>query len=159
VTLRRLSEDDWELLRDTRLASLADSPEAYGSTYEREAAFDESTWRDRARENTWFVAAGDATPVGIVCGYDAPDSPPDQRHLVAMWVAPQARGTGLADRLITAVIDQARADGKAEVWLGVAEGNERARRVYLRFGFEDTGETISLAGPMAGCTALYRLGV
>ncbi len=53
---------------------------------------------------------------------------------------PQARGQGLADRLITAVCDQARAEGAAEIELWVTLGNDRARGFYRRAGFLETGD-------------------
>jgi RimJ/RimL family protein N-acetyltransferase len=142
--IRRLGPQDWTTLRDVRLASLADSPAAFGSTYAREAAFDEATWRDRAAANGWYIATSGETIDGIVAGYHDPDSPATQRHLVAMWVAPPARGTGIAADLVEAVVDWARADGATEVTLGVADGNERARALYLKCGFISTGERFPL---------------
>jgi RimJ/RimL family protein N-acetyltransferase len=150
VTIRRLDDSDWQLLRDTRLASLAESPEAFGSTYAREAEFDESTWRDRAVSSGWFLARdGETTQSGqsvqgIAAGYHDDSSPPEQRHLVAMWVAPEARGTGIAPELVEAVVQWAREDGATEVTLGVADGNERARALYLKCGFVSTGERFPL---------------
>jgi GNAT superfamily N-acetyltransferase len=142
--IRRVGPDEWTVLRDVRLASLADSPEAFGSTHAREADYDEPRWRELAENSGWFLAIADDTPVGIVAGYHDPGSPPTQRHLVAMWVAPQARGTGLAPELVEAVVEWARADGATELTLGVADGNERARVLYVRCGFVSTGERFPL---------------
>jgi ribosomal protein S18 acetylase RimI-like enzyme len=159
VEIHRLGPEDWKLLRDVRLRSLADAPEAFGSTHEREAAFDEAEWRSRAASNGWFIALDGDEPVGIVAGYQDPDAPVGQRHLVAMWVASRARGRGVAPRLVDAVIESARDDGSTEVTLGVADGNERARAVYLRYGFVETDQTYPLHSDLSRCLTIYSLRV
>jgi ribosomal protein S18 acetylase RimI-like enzyme len=73
-----------------------------------------------------------------------------------MWVAPAARGSGLADRLIDAVVDWARANEASEVTLGVTPGNDRARRVYLRYGFELSERDVPFEGDLAKCIDIYR---
>jgi ribosomal protein S18 acetylase RimI-like enzyme len=159
VEIRRLGPGDWELLRDVRLRSLADAPEAFGSTQERESGFDEAEWRSRAASNSWFIAIDDGEPLGIVAGYQDPDAPVEQRHLVAMWIAPTARGRGVAPKLIDAVVDSARDDGSTEVTLGVADGNERARAVYLKYGFVETDQTFPLHSDLSRCMTIYSLRV
>jgi ribosomal protein S18 acetylase RimI-like enzyme len=147
------------LLRDVRLRSLADAPEAFGSTHAREAAFDEADWRERAGSNGWFVWDDGEEPLGIVAGYREPTAPPGQRHLVSMWVAPAARGRGVAARLVDAVVDWSREDGASELTLGVADGNEAARAAYVRYGFVPTGETFALRSDPTRNMAIYRLGI
>jgi ribosomal protein S18 acetylase RimI-like enzyme len=159
MEVRRLEPDDWELLRDVRLRSLADAPEAFGSTHEREAAFDETEWRSRAGSNGWFIAVDGDEPVGIVAGYHDPEAPADQRHLVAMWVSPTSRGSGVAEQLIDAVVGWTRDDGAAELTLGVADGNERARALYLRYGFATTDQSFPLRSDLSRCMAIYALRV
>jgi hypothetical protein len=65
IEIRALTPDDWPIIRDARLLSLADAPHAFTSTYEREAAFDDATWRDRATTCHWFVAFDDNDLVGV----------------------------------------------------------------------------------------------
>jgi hypothetical protein len=62
----RLTGDDWQTLRDVRLAALADAPYAYGSTLAVEQGFDESTWRDRIDTALWVLAVHDAENAGLV---------------------------------------------------------------------------------------------
>jgi hypothetical protein len=47
VQVRRVALADWEVVRDVLLRALAASPEAFGSTYDREVAFPKSVWLDR----------------------------------------------------------------------------------------------------------------
>ncbi len=52
-----------------------------------------------------------------------------------MWVAPQARGRGVARRLIDAVARAMAEHGAARLELSVMPDNHRARRTYERSGF------------------------
>ena len=47
MEIRRATVDDWEASRDIRLRALAESPDAFLSTLEREAAFDDEVWMSR----------------------------------------------------------------------------------------------------------------
>jgi ribosomal protein S18 acetylase RimI-like enzyme len=52
-------------------------------------------------------------------------------------VTPFARRQGIAERLMRAVLDEARILGVREVWLEVLVQNEPAIRLYEKLGFED----------------------
>ena len=56
-----------------------------------------------------------------------------------MWVSPDARGSGAADLLVSAVTEVVRAESANRLVLWVADGNARARAFYLRAGFRPTG--------------------
>lgn len=59
IEVREITVDDWEVLRDVRLAALAEAPQAFGSTHAGEAAFTEEQWRGRITERsvTFFAHA------------------------------------------------------------------------------------------------------
>jgi ribosomal protein S18 acetylase RimI-like enzyme len=78
-------------------------------------------------------------PVGTVTSFRFPEQDEDETCLVGMWVAGHARGTGLADVLVTQLLDDARSRGLARVTLDVADRNGRARAFYERMGFRATG--------------------
>lgn len=135
LTVRRLEADDWALYRDVRLASLLDYPSAFGSTYPREAAYTEQTWRQRAGGLVWVAFAEDR-PRGTVGLYAAPGLPEGAVMLVAMWVASEFRGRGVADVLMSAALAGAAEEGFSQVILYVENDNERAAACYARAGFE-----------------------
>jgi GNAT superfamily N-acetyltransferase len=139
VRVRAVGADEWETLRDVRLAALKEAPSAFGSTYAREAPFTEEQWRGRinARSVTFFAnVAEDAEPAGLA-GVYVEDGAAD---LVSMWVRPSARGRGVGAALIEAATDWAKARGHDTLHLWVTEFNASARELYERYGFTPTGE-------------------
>lgn len=143
VRVTRLRPDDWETLRDVRLAALADAPDAFGSTLAREQAFDEAEWQRRIATSPSFLAWRDGEPVGLVGVLNRAEisgqGSAQGWELVAMWVKSDARGGEAAHLLAAAVIETVRAAQASRLNLWVAEDNARARAFYLRAGFEPTG--------------------
>jgi ribosomal protein S18 acetylase RimI-like enzyme len=138
ASIERLGPDAWEVYRDLRLASLRDAPHAFGSRFELERERSETEWRGRLAARTQFVAMDGAEPIGTV---GCRPEPGGELELVSMWVAPRARRSGVADRLVEAVLDEASSRGDATVVLWVSEGNAPAERLYARHGFARTGRT------------------
>lgn len=56
-----------------------------------------------------------------------------------VYVAAEARGTGVAAELMKEAERQVQASGHAKAWLAVVAGNARARRFYERAGWVDEG--------------------
>jgi ribosomal protein S18 acetylase RimI-like enzyme len=135
VVLTRVGPEDWQRLRDVRLAALAESPEMFCSTLAKEQSFDEAEWRRRAARPATFLASRAGVDVGMAGVYESDGG----WCVMGMWVAPDARGTGVVEALVTACESVARAAGAATVALGVMEDNPRGRRAYLRLGYDYTG--------------------
>jgi RimJ/RimL family protein N-acetyltransferase len=139
VLVRPLDPADAVLYREIRLEGLATSPDAFGSTFDREAAEDLAFFAGRLTSSTVFGGFGNGVLLGIAGFW--PNDGPKERHkaaLVGLYVRPAARGSGLARRLVDAVLDHAR--GRVEiVHLTVTAGNEPARRLYVRAGFVEYG--------------------
>lgn len=142
--IRRITADDVEIFRETRLRALADSPESFGSTYAAEVGFPDSTWTERAvqaaegGERAMFLAFDGKGCIGLAGGFH--DDLGADRQLVSMWVAPAYRGTGVATELVDAVLAWAADSGAQTVGLWVTRGNDRAKRLYERMGFVVTGD-------------------
>jgi ribosomal protein S18 acetylase RimI-like enzyme len=127
--LRRLGPDDWEEFRDIRLRALADSPDAFGSTLEREQAFTEADWRTRLTGPVYIVA--DPTPVAVGGLFDNEGV----GQIWGMWTDPAHRGQGHARRILDAVTPLL-----PRIQLHVNITNGGARTTYERYGFVGTGE-------------------
>jgi ribosomal protein S18 acetylase RimI-like enzyme len=152
VQVRLAQPDEWAVVRDVRLAALADAPDAFASTLGRETGQTEAEWRSRIAARPWFLAWHEGQPAGLVAMFPEQTVGPPDWHLVSMWVRPEARGAGVADRLVAAVLAHAKAAGAAQVTLWVVIGNDRARAFYQRMGFMPTGRR--QVYPRAGTTDL-----
>lgn len=135
ITIVRVGPDDWREFRQVRLASLVDAPAAFGSRYADWLDAEESRWRKRLTDVAFTVVARDADgPVGVVSGVDDEAAV----ELISLWVAPDHRGTGLADRLIGEVVSWAGRRDKPTC-LMVRDDNAAAIRAYAQAGFVDQG--------------------
>lgn len=148
LEIRRTTLDDWLVWKELRLTALRSAPTAYGESYANAVAGDDNYWQkwwrergdDIAMRSIAFVDGVPAGQIGCV-QWRGPDSLP---MLIAMWVEERRRGSGVADALVADVLEWARANDYTQVELGVTQGNEAARKLYLRHGFEPTGEFESL---------------
>jgi ribosomal protein S18 acetylase RimI-like enzyme len=141
IELRVLTTDDWPTWRSLRLAALAEAPHAFGSKLSdwQGEGDQESRWRERLGLPGSYnlIALLDGSPVGMASGVPAPDGVVE---VISVWVSPAARGHGVGDALIAAILEWARERSAATVKLAVAAGNAAAVRLYERHGFAVTDE-------------------
>ncbi|MEU0072457.1 bifunctional helix-turn-helix transcriptional regulator/GNAT family N-acetyltransferase [Streptomyces sp. NPDC006332] len=92
---------------------------------------------DPALERTW-IAELDGRPVG--CVMCVRDDVPGSARLRLLLVEPDARGLGIGDRLVGALVDFARDVGYRDIVLWTNDILGAARRIYQRHGFVLTAE-------------------
>lgn len=133
--LRRLVRGDAEAYRRIRLEALQQHPEAFGASFEDEAAQPLVSYERRILVSDVFGGLRDGALLGIARFSVEPGI--KRRHigvLTGMYVGEAARGTGLASALVERVI--AVAQGRVEqINLTVTASNTRALRLYERHGF------------------------
>lgn len=145
ITIRPFAADEWPLYKALRLRSLADSPDAFGSTLELESLRADDVWADRLRsgatsgKDAALVAWVGDLPSGLVWAKEDAGAP-GHVDVFQMWVAPEARGLGVGKALLEAALAWCRGHGAKVVRLGVAEGDTPANRLYRRAGFVVVGE-------------------
>lgn len=144
TSVRRGSVADAPALRALRLEALADTPEAYGSTYEEVAAWPDARWRDAASEWVFMLGEHGGAVQGLARG-GYHDLHPGTHWLYSMHVAPPARGSGLARMLVDAVAQWATGAGARAIYLHVGSQVPRARAFYEKIGFQSTGEVGTMA--------------
>ncbi|MFH8986724.1 GNAT family N-acetyltransferase [Streptomyces sp. NPDC017940] len=92
---------------------------------------------DPHRERVW-IAELDGRAVG--CVMCVRDEAPGTARLRLLLVEPEARGLGIGDRLVSAVVSFAREVGYRELVLWTNEVLAAARAIYLRHGFSLVAE-------------------
>jgi demethylmenaquinone methyltransferase/2-methoxy-6-polyprenyl-1,4-benzoquinol methylase len=143
IAVRRASPEEWQALKELRLAALRESPDAFGSSYEHEARANEATWRGWTTGEGWdgavatFVAEEGARLLGMATAH-RPNDEPGTVWMFAMWVRPEHRGHGIGRALVEAVVAHARSLGAEVVMLRVTESNPAAIGVYASCGFIGT---------------------
>lgn len=144
IQVRRITSDDAALLREIRLAALADSPYAFASTHEQEAARPIEEWERRTNaaaagvDQTVVFGLVDDEVVGMAGGF-RPDPESGDRQLFGLWVAPSGRGTGIGEALVEAIAEWSTVVGARRLILWVTETNLSAVQLYERLGFARTG--------------------
>jgi ribosomal protein S18 acetylase RimI-like enzyme len=147
IRIRRLVPREWPAYRALRLRSLLDAPEAFGSSHAAEEAWAHALWMARltaadvSGRDCPLVAETDteAAMLGLLWAKcDAEDA--GIVNVFQMWVAPEARGRGVASALLEEAVAWARSIDAQRVQLGVVISNEAALQLYIRHGFIKAGE-------------------
>jgi GNAT superfamily N-acetyltransferase len=157
IRIRRFGPHEWAAYRTLRLRSLADAPNAFGSSLAAEEAWRPELWMARlaaaevsGRDCPLVAESADsaesAEPAGaegamlglLWAKCDAEDA--GIVNLFQMWVAPEARGRGVAAALLDEAVAWARSTGARLVQLGVVCDNSAAVQLYTRAGFHNVGK-------------------
>ncbi len=88
------------------------------------------------------VCRGDDLVAFLDCGtltlpVEAPE--PSALELYRLYLDEDQKGTGLVHRLMEIALEWARSKQAAALYLGVWSHNERAKRLYAKYGFEIVG--------------------
>ncbi len=141
--VRPCTRADALALRALRLEALRDTPDAYGTTFEESVRWSRDRWEEMAATLNYFLAESQGRAVGMVSG-GRNDRHPGTLWMYAMYVTPDARGTGVAAQLVEAVSQWVLERGGAQLYLHVTSAVPRARAFYRKIGFRETGETFTM---------------
>lgn len=160
VRIRRIAPDDGLTLRDLRLRSIADAPNAFGQPLEEARGRPEKEWHRSARQyshgdnRTWLLAELDGNAIGLVQGRKRR---PSTLLLFSMWVDPKVRRLGVGRALIEALESWGRDWDATETILWVYGANDEAIRFYRDLDFEVIrGGQDAEAGARFGALAMRR---
>jgi ribosomal protein S18 acetylase RimI-like enzyme len=138
-SVRRLQAGDGAVYRTIRLAALRGAPEAFGSTYEVEAARDAAQFEQRVLQGCIFAAFCGDRAIGVA-GFrqEVGEKFAHKGVLWGMYVEAGWRDQGLGGALVQAVLRHA-AQKVDVVTLAVVTDNLPAVALYRRMGFQQYG--------------------
>ena len=136
-----LNESQWERLRAIRLASLKDTPDAFGGSYEREVAFTEREWRERFTPNfSYLVASVNGKDIATMFLEKMQGDFGATCWVGGCWSNPEYRGIGA----VRAMFNYVDSVAEEKCWqiqgLGVFIVNKSAIAAYEKLGFKAMGD-------------------
>ena len=144
LVIRRLRPEEAEVFWALRLHGLREHPEAFGASYEEDAALPIETVRARLGGGGPQVVLGafDGARLVGVAGLrrEEPRKVAHKARVWGMYVLPESRSRGVGRRLLTALLDEGRKmEGVERVLLSVSVGNASAQALYRAIGFRTYG--------------------
>ncbi|MFD2510488.1 GNAT family N-acetyltransferase [Halalkalibacter alkalisediminis] len=141
MKLQKLDKNDAKPFRDIRILALKQVPEAFAASYEEEVDKPLSFFEAQLQGTSYYGLFDQLGKlVGIVSM--ARSSFLKMRHKAAIgsvYVREEARGHGMAKKLLHYAMEMAIKEGVEQVTLVVAARNERAKQLYKSLGFERYG--------------------
>lgn len=145
ILVREFLKSEWRQYKRLRLDSLLDSPDSFGVTYEQVAKRTEEEWKCRiisaidSENDLALVASYEENYIGLAWCKREPRSK-ESADIFQMWVRPEYRGKGIGHTLLLNIKNWAEIEKIQVLYLGVAVNNNRAYRLYKKFGFEAAGD-------------------
>jgi ribosomal protein S18 acetylase RimI-like enzyme len=143
VKIVKLAISDWKDFKEMRLAALKEEPQAFGSSYAKEAAYPDSMWQERLREGEnkkgiYLFAKLEGKMIGMVMGGRTDeDQQAGLAHVWGTYVDLKARGKGVGKELMQRVIEEIGKDMDVQkILVGVNAEQKPAIKLYESFGFK-----------------------
>jgi GNAT superfamily N-acetyltransferase len=135
-----LVPDDWARLRDIRLRSLEESPEAFGADYEVVSKFEEHQWREVFTRLSYVVTQLDGKDISIMSIENLDGDFGATCWIGGCWTDPAYRGLGALRSMFNFLDLHAKSRGWMKQGLGVWIDNFSAIAAYEKLGFVAMGE-------------------
>lgn len=137
--LKRILPTDWEDYKTIRLEALHTNPDKFGSSYQKEVAYSDETWRTllENESSAIFGLYYQGVLVGLtgVALYNGDHS---KAILFSSFVKEEHRGKGLSKLFYAERIAWARGKGCVAILVSHRAGNEVSKAANQRFGFQYT---------------------
>lgn len=140
VEIITLEPAGWQQYRDLRLRALKEEPQAFAATYEENANKPDEYWMKRLEEanegkTQWLVFAKQGDKLVGMVGVFVKDKI-DTVDIIAVYVAKEARGQGIAKKLMNSIISKIHENKSVKrLLVGVNPEQIPAFNLYKGLGF------------------------
>lgn len=145
VSIRQLTETDWQVFSEIRLKALKADPSVFGSNYDAESKFTETDWRKWFDPDytALFMIFDGQTPVGMTGISVSRDDPTNKTAIMwGSWLEPHMRGKGLSGMIYESRINWAKAHPTIErIIVSHRASNLSSKYANQKHGFSLTGIT------------------
>ena len=139
IAVELLTAESWFRAKELRLASLRDSPQAFGGNLETESAQSEIEWRAKFEKLSYIAASINAADAAIMTVENLVGDFGATAWVGGCWTNPNFRGQGALRAMFDFVDINAVEKGWERHGLGVWEDNFSAIAAYEKLGFEAMG--------------------
>ena len=140
IKVELLTAEHWLRVKELRLASLRDSPDAFGGNLETESAQSETDWRAKFENLHYLVASVNGIDGAIMTVENLRGDFEATAWIGGCWSSPEFRGVGLLKAMMKYVDQHAQEKGWQRQGLGVWEDNYSAIAAYEKLDFVAMGE-------------------
>jgi ribosomal protein S18 acetylase RimI-like enzyme len=153
IKIVELPISDWIDFKEIRLAALKEEPQAFGSSYAKEAAYPDIKWQERLRDGEskkgiYLFAKLEGKIIGMVMGGRTDED--KHAHLAHIWgtyVNSKAWGKGIGKELVQRVIEELSKDADVQrIRVEVNAEQKLAIKLYESFGFKQIKTMIMKMG-------------
>ncbi|MBF8252760.1 MAG: acetyltransferase [Actinobacteria bacterium] len=135
-----LEPDQWQRLREIRLNSLKESPDAFGATFEAELKMEKEEWEVKFTSLDFLIVSTGQSDIAIMSVEVLDGDHGATCWIGGCWSDPQYRGQGALRALFGFLDEQADLKNWGRQGLGVWADNEDAIAAYKAIGFSEAGE-------------------
>jgi ribosomal protein S18 acetylase RimI-like enzyme len=143
MEIRLLEPKDALNYKELRLEALKSHPEAFSSSYDEEKELPHEYFESRLNFEHFFTfgAFAETKLIGVVTLIlETKTKIKHRAHIVAMYVDPEKRNSGIGRALLSATIKKAKEIEEIEqIYLTVTSSNDPAKKLYQSLGFKTYG--------------------
>lgn len=132
VSIKAVTSENWQSLKELRLKAVADSPEAFGDSIETVSSKSDEYWKDGIANSNVFVTEENGVWIGMIVFKQDDDG---VWAVKSLWVDPNYRNQGIGKLIMQKAINAAKSTGVKLIELGVNVESKPAINLYESLGF------------------------